>query len=198
MTRNERAKQRYAILRNITGDTKVSQQARYWSEEKIYKELNIYIPDHIGKAKAKLKPITKQYRSRLLKSAENKYNYAIKNGVTPENAEIIKFQPYKVIDLQIRYQLYFKPKHRRFTRDEKKARDDEWREWSKEDLYPPILVHNARNINLKKGLDINDSYGFGIMYYAFTTNKSPESLMDQFKPDLATGMIVYKSVGRKR
>src|SRR3990172_4193225 len=102
MTRNERAKQRYAILRNITGDTKVSQQARYWSEEKIYKELNIYIPDHIGKAKAKLKPITKQYRSRLLKSADNKYNYAIKNGVSPENAEIIKFQPYKVIDLQIR------------------------------------------------------------------------------------------------
>lgn len=198
MSRKETIKQRYAILRNITGDSKLSAKARFWSEERVYKELNIYLPDYATKRKAKLKPITKDYRNRLLKSAENKYNYAIKRGVSPENAEIIKYQPYKVIDLQIRYQLYFKPKHKRFTKDEKKDRIEEWRNWSSEDLYPPMLVHEARKINLSKNLDINDSYGFGIMYYVFTTNKSPEALMDQFKPDLASGMIIYKTVGGKR
>ena len=198
MSRKETIKQRYAILRNITGDSKLSAKARFWSEEHVYKELNIYLPDYATKRKAKLKPITKDYRNRLLKSAENKYNYAIKRGVSPENAEIIKYQPYKVIDLQIRYQLYFKPKHKRFTKDEKKDRIDEWRNWSSEDLYPPMLVHEARKINLSKNLDINDSYGFGIMYYVFTTNKSPEALMDQFKPDLASGMIIYKTVGGKK
>ena len=198
MSRKETIKQRYAILRNITGDSKLSAKARFWSEERVYKELNIYLPDYATKRKAKLKPITKDYRNRLLKSAENKYNYAIKRGVSPENAEIIKYQPYKVIDLQIRYQLYFKPKHKRFTKDEKKDRIEEWRNWSSEDLYPPMLVHEARKINLSKNLDINDSYGFGIMYYVFTTNKSPEALMDQFKPDLASGMIIYKTVGGKK
>jgi len=198
MSRKETIKQRYAILRNITGDSKLSAKARFWSEERVYKELNIYLPDYATKRKTKLKPITKDYRNRLLKSAENKYNYAIKRGVSPENAEIIKYQPYKVIDLQIRYQLYFKPKHKRFTKDEKKDRIEEWRNWSSEDLYPPMLVHEARKINLSKNLDINDSYGFGIMYYVFTTNKSPEALMDQFKPDLASGMIIYKTVGGKR
>ena len=198
MSRKETIKQRYAILRNITGDSKLSAKARFWSEERVYKELNIYLPDYATKRKAKLKPITKDYRNRLLKSAENKYNYAIKRGVSPENAEIIKYQPYKVIDLQIRYQLYFKPKHKRFTKDEKKDRIEEWRNWSSEDLYPPMLVHEARKINLSKNLDINDSYGFGIMYYVFTTNKSPEALMDQFKPDLASGMIIYKTVGGRK
>ena len=198
MNRKETIKQRYAILRNITGDSKLSAKARFWSDERVYKELNIYLPDFATKRKAKLKPITKDYRNRLLKSAENKYNYAIKRGVSPENAEIIKYQPYKVIDLQIRYQLYFKPKHKRFTKDEKQDRMEEWRNWSSEDLYPPMLVHEARKINLSKNLDINDSYGFGIMYYVFTTNKSPEALMDQFKPDLASGMIIYKTVGGKK
>ena len=195
MTRAERLKRNYAILRNITGDSKLSAKARFWSEERIYKELNIYLPDYVRKGKkVVLKPISKVYRNRLLKSAENKYDYAIKRGVNSEQAEILKYQTYKVIDLQIRYNMFFKPKYKRLTKNEKKDRIDEWYSWSKEDLYPPLLVHQAREINLTNGLDINASYGFGIMYYNFTTNKSPEALIEQFKPDKETGRIIYQSV----
>lgn len=195
MTRAELLKRKYAIIRNITGDSALSNKAKHWGNEKIFNELNINISKYINKPKSKLKPTTKFQRNRLLKSAENKYKYAIKMGVSPENAEIIKYQPYKVIDLQIRYQLFFKTKYKRLSSHEKNDRIDEWRAWSSEDIYPPLLVRNAREINLKSNLDINDSYGFGIMYYVFTTNKSPEFVMDQYAVDKNTGRIIYKTLG---
>ncbi|MEM0173392.1 MAG: hypothetical protein QXI16_02680 [Sulfolobaceae archaeon] len=198
MTRAERLKRNYAILRNITGDSKLSNRAKHWSEEKIYNELNIYVGDYIKTNKTKLKPYTNNYRNRLLKSADNKYKYAVKHGVSEENAEIIKYQTYKVIDLQIKYQMFFKSKHKRFTKTEKELRSKEWKAWSEEDIYPPMLVHQARQINLKNNLDINDSYGFGIMFYYFTTNKSIEALQEQFKVDKNTGRIIYETVQRQR
>lgn len=197
MNRADRIKQRYAIIRNITGDSKLSNKAKHWSDEKIFNELNIVIENYKNSSKSHLKPITKHYRNRLLKSADNKYNYAIKHGVSEENAEIIKYQTYKVINLQIKYQMFFKPKHKRLTKREQDERKDEWTMWSKEDIYPPMLVHKARQINLENNLDINDSYGFGIMFYYFTTNKDPKYLQDQFKADQGTGRIIYKTVGGK-
>ena len=198
MTRNEKIKLRYAIIRNITGDSKLSNKAKHWGDIKIFNELNIDIAGYKSTPKAKLKPITKHYKQRLLKSADNKYNYAIKHGVSEENAEIIKYQTYKVINLQIKYQAFFKPKHKRFTKLERDQRKDEWTEWSREDLYPPMLVHQARQINLENNLDINDSYGFGIMFYYFTTNKDVKYLQEQFKADPGTGRIVYPTMGGVR
>ncbi|MEM0173305.1 MAG: hypothetical protein QXI16_02230 [Sulfolobaceae archaeon] len=198
MNRAERLKLKYAIIVNITGDSKLANKAKHWGEIKIYKELNIYIGDYIKTRKSKLKPYTNNYRKRLLKSADNKYNYAVKHGVSEENAEILKYQTYKAIDLQIKYQMFFKSKHKRFTNTEKNLRKNEWKVWSEEDIYPPMLVHQARQINLKNNLDINDSYGFGIMFYYFTTNKSIASLQEQFKVDLNTGRIIYPTVSRLR
>jgi len=193
-TKNEKAKRQYAILKNLTGDTALSKKARYWGEEKIYKELNIYLPEH--NKKTKLKPMTKSYKDRLLKSASNKYKYALKHGVDLDNAEVLKFQTYKNIDLQIKYNLYFKSKYKRLNKHQKDTRIDSWREWSKEDQYPPLLVHEARKINLKLNLDINASYGFGIMYNSFIQNKSPEAVMDQYSLDRNVEAIRYGTVGK--
>jgi len=193
--KNEKAKRQYAILVNLTGNVALSKQARYWGIIRIYKELNIYLPAH--SKKSTLKPMTKSYKSRLLKSADNKYNYAIQQGVDPDNAEILKFQTYKNIDLQLKYNLFFKTKYKRLNTTEKRKREDEWSCWSKEDNYPPLMVHEARKLNLHLNLDINASYGFGIIYYSFIQNKSPEAIMKQYPLDRPTEMLEYGVVGKK-
>ena len=188
MTRKEREQLRYRYVRNLTGDAKLAQQARGWGQERILKELGIVLPD----SKPKLQTLTKERKERLRQLQENKKKYAVRKGLDADDARLYSLNTYKEIEREVRYREKYKLKGKLGSAD-KGVRMDTWSEWGKEDAYPPSLSRNARLVNLRKGLDINASYGFAIMYYAFTTNKSPEHYMNQFDADKNTGMIIYKT-----
>lgn len=221
-------KYKYAVIRNLTGNSKLAQASRGWSEERIFKELNIYIPKeelkintkYIPKKKQnltsfeidgyvykykitdqnnlifqlippKLKPLNKKRKSKLELIQQNKVTYSVKKGMDIDDAILFKLKTYKQLDKEFNYQsiLKYKGKVNKLMLEE---RINEWSSWASQDDFPPSLVRKARLINLEKNLDINASYGFAIMYYAFTTNKTPEYFIKKYEVNESTGSIIYK------
>jgi hypothetical protein len=183
---------KYAVVRNITGDSKLAQTVRSWSNERIFLELNIVIPSKEVKLSTKYLPqakretlkfevegyaykykattddktvyelippkLTKKKRSKALETQDRKIKYAVKKGLYLEDAVLFRFKTYKQLEKEFQYKAYQEIK--KINDNEKKDRVEQFREWAKEDDFPPSLVRQARLINLQKNLDINDSYGF--------------------------------------
>lgn len=188
MKATEKQKLRYRYIRNLTGDAKLAQQARKWSDDRIFKELNIIIPTETPS----IKPLTKSRKERLRNLQENKRKYAIRKGISEDDARLIQLKTYKEIDNEISFKKSYKLTGR-LSKDDKNKRMTVWSDWAKEEMYPSSLVRQAQLINLSKNLDVFDSYGFGIMYYSFTTNRTAEYYLDIYDVDKETGRIIYKT-----
>lgn len=156
----EQRKLKYAVVRNYTLDAKLANQARDWSWAKINNELGLSKVDQ----KPRLKPIPKKVTS-YIKSTKNYREYLEDND---------KIEKYK------------------FTlKQTKKERNASWTKFSEkeEKEMPKEFKDLSQKINIKRGYDPNDSYGYAVIFYAFTLDASieeVEALMvrDRFDGDI--------------
>ena len=156
----ENRKLKYAVVRNYTLDAKLANQARDWSWAKINNELGL---NKVEK-KPRLKPIPKNIKT-YIKSTQNYRKYLEKND---------KLEKYK------------------FTiKQTKEERIESWKRFSEKEEkdMPKEFRQLSQKINIMRGYDPDDHYGFAVIFYAFTLDSSIEeieSLMvrDKFDGDI--------------
>ena len=220
MKNEELRKLKYAIVRNITANSKLAQQSRDWSTDKIFMETGIEIAKELKvkkktskKSKSKKHRVqhtlsqfdTKDKRAKLKQVIQNKEKFLstkkfnlneviatdiYKKHIDKELLDTLKYRTYKEIKNEIAFRKKFtRPKMHKLNSKEKQTRMDAWSEWSKDtmDEFPYSIKRLAMSINLANGLDINAHYGFGMVYYGFTNNKSPESFEGKYDFDPHTG-----------
>lgn len=213
MKNTELRKLKYAIIRNITANTEIAYKARDWDYNRIYKEFGIDIELEVkGDVKTTATPekkykrhvshrlvpfTTKSKREKLRTMISNKENYLIKKKVDEELIQTLKYRTYREIKAELNYRkkYYVDPQYK-LQYHEKKERMDRWGDWSKDEAiekYPYSITRRARMINLEHNLDINASFGFGMVYFAFTNNKSEEYFIKKYKYDPHTGEIIYNT-----
>lgn len=150
---------KYAYVRNYTMDAQLARRARDWGWKRIEIEL--------GLSKIQERPRLKRIPKRVDTYLDRTEQY--REFLEKEN-KIEQF---------------------RFTlKQSKKDRIATWVKFSKRDgKLPDEFETLAQRLNKQRGYDINDAYGFAVIHYSFTEDKSiqaVESLMtrDKFDGDL--------------
>jgi len=150
---------KYAYVRNYTMDAQLARRARDWGWKRI--ELDL------GLKKIQERPRLKRIPKRVDTYLDRTEQY--REFLEKEN-KIEQF---------------------RFTlKQSKKDRIATWVKFSKRDgKLPDEFETLAQRLNKQRGYDINDAYGFAVVHYSFTEDKSiqaVESLMtrDKFDGDL--------------
>lgn len=156
----ENRKLKYAVVRNYTLDAKLANQARDWSWSKINNELGL----SKVVTKPRLKAIPKNIKT-YIKSTKDYREYLEKND---------KLEKYKFTIKQSR-----------------KERNETWTQFSEkeEKEMPKEFKQLSQKINIKRGYDPNDSYGYAVIFYAFTLDASIEEIealmvRDKFDGDI--------------
>jgi len=174
LPRKEREKIKYEAVRNLTYDSKLARQARSFSFETLIEQYGTNILDYKKKGlKAVPRTPEELEKSRL---PLHKFNYAKSKGVSPLEAMEYMRMDYKSIDEYIRFE---RPKRLASKYEQgrkiptKEDRLNKWKYFSsnKNDM-PPALEERAKRLNTSKGLNENDSYGFIVIFYAYSENSS--------------------------
>jgi hypothetical protein len=197
---NKRTIRSHAI-RNTYGDAKLANTARNWGDERIYNELAIKVPNRPIKLRKFPSVTTQKRKARELK----KVKLMIASGIGAEEAFYLRRESYKEINKYIQ-EIYYSPVD---DEDEKitgggiakKTREEErreqWKEWSKTG-FPDWVINMVNRINAEGrtlgGKD--DSYGFAVIYNAYTKNEDVEKWMKLLVPSRVVADI-YEDV-RKR
>ena len=150
---------KYAYVRNYTMDAQLARRARDWGWKRIELEL--------GLAKVEQRPRLKPIPKRVDTYLDRTKNY---REFLEKESKIEEF---------------------RFTlKQSKKERIATWVKFSKRDgKLPEQFESLAQRLNKQRGYDINDAYGYAVIHYSFTEDKSiqaVEALMtrDKFDGDL--------------
>lgn len=164
----EQRKLKYAVVRNYTLDAKLANQARDWSWQKINNELGLTKVE----TKPRLKPIPKNVKT-YIKNTKDYREYLEEND---------KIEKYKFTIKQTR-----------------KERNESWTRFSEkeEKEMPKEFKELSQKINLKRGYDPNDSYGYAVIFYAFTLDASIEEIENLMVRDRFDGDI-YRFNARVR
>ncbi len=192
--RKKREKIRYTVVRNVTGNAKLAQRARGWSEKKLFLELDIVLPEKLPR----LKPLPKEKKQRLRNLQDAKFNYAISKGLDIEQANFLRTKTYRQIDKDVLYKRKYSEKKIKLKSKEYYDKYEEWKELSKDDDLPPELVRQARLINLQKGIDLSSKYGFAVMFYQWTRGNKPEYWAKELDWDRVNELVIYRGVEGKR
>jgi len=159
MTKKQTRELKYAYIRNFTLDAQLARQARDWSWKRIESELGLQKVEQ----RPRLKPIPKRVDTYLDRTRGYR-------EYLQKQQKIEKF---------------------RFTvKQSKKERIATWVKFSKRDgKLPDEFESLAQKLNKERGYDINDAYGYAVIHYSFTEDKSiaeVETLMtrDKFDGDL--------------
>lgn len=206
MAKNTNRNLYYAIVRNYTADTKLARRVRDWSADRIFTELGINVREqHVKDEHKTLTSFnTLSKREKQKQVISNKVIYLQKKHITDESLlNQLKYKTYREIKIELAYQKRYNiGKKASLHPSEKKARIDQWGEWSKRDksnrdTYPFSIKKRAMQINLENGLDIFAPYGFAIVFYSFTSNKREDYYMKKYTFDPHTGeyLEVQKSKG---
>ncbi len=193
----------YAIIRNYTADSDLARKGRDWSPDRIFLELGINVRESfIQDEKKKLSSFnTLDKRTKQKQIITNKITYLQKKKIDETLINKLKYKPYREIKHELAYQhKYNISKKAKLHPSETEARVKQWGEWSKRDkshrdTYPFSIKQKAMQINLENNLDINAPYGFGMVFYAFTSNKPEEYFMRKYQFDPHTGE--YKEVEKR-
>lgn len=193
LSRNEKRKRNYAMVRNEYQDAKLAQAARDMSDKKI---LELYGIDVTSKSAApELRTIDKGRQS-YYNSKLNKYQYAKEIGLDTETAQTLRTTTYKRIKSSLDY---VRISQRRRTAKNIQSRKNIWKEWSttneiehhpdgrvkkRKSNFPPVLEKKAIRLNREQGFDDYDEYGFAYTYFAFIENS-----------DEAAALIIMPSQG---
>lgn len=193
LTRAERYKRNYRIIKNAYQDSTLAKKYQTWSDDQIYKELGLKVAN---KKTPELKKVSKDKQA-YYKRKYRKYTQARLKGLSPERAIKVRNKGYnkKVIT---NYGEYEKALSRKISETETEKRKKIWENWSKNEgmtrdekgsysgrdnirdklNLPPEIVERAIQHNreakhmvngklVSMGFDDYDKYGFALEYYTF-------------------------------
>ena len=193
MTRAERYKRNYRIVKNTYQNTVLAKRAQTWSDDRLYKGLGV-------KANVKtprLKTITKKQQARFDRKLD-KFIYARDLGV--EVSEARKITQYKKSKIKSTHK-YLKVKAGKLTAKNKHKRMDMWSEWSRGfgDMPPEVekLARERNRATIVGGrkLDDDSKYGYIVAFYMFIENKPFNEIQDLIKPDPHDSYrVIYKTM----
>lgn len=201
LTRAERYKRNYRIIKNAYQDTTLAKQGQTWSDERIYNDLGL----NVNKKTPKLKSITadkKPYYTRKL----NKFLYGRSVGFGVKEAK--KFSSYQKAKIQSSYDYQdANSKQRNFKNKERRLKL--WKDWSSHpksettNNFPPEIEKIARErnrltkLNNGKALDDYAHFGYVVAFYQFVEGKDYEDIKDTVKPDPNDSYeVMYKETVR--
>ena len=207
LTRAERYKRNYGLIRNAYQNSTLAKRAQTWSAKKIYQELGIKVDKKKTPILKKIDPKKQAYYDRKL----DKYVYARSIGLKPKIAKKVVGYKKSKIDVTQEYQ-DVTSKKRNFQN--KKRRLKLWKKWSLRNIdkdgkftrekgnMPPEIEKIARDRNratevAKKQLDDYAAYGYIVAFYQFVEGKTFEEIKDIVNPDPHDSLRVrYKTEAR--
>lgn len=205
MAHNPNRKLNYAIIRNYTADSALARKMRDWKPEKIFLAIGVNIQEKtVKQTKSELTSFnTLDKRTKQKQVITNKVKFLLSKKLEDQELlDKLKYRTYREIkqELHFRKRYIINEKIKLHT-SEKQARIEQWGEWSKrdkshKDTYPYSIKKKAMQINLENNLDINASYGFAMVFYAFTSNKPESYFMKKYAFDPHTGE--YLEVSKKK
>lgn len=186
LTRAERYKRNYRIIKNTYQNTTLAKRAQTWGDDRLYKDLGIKVSNKKTPVLKKIKHSQQSYYNRKL----DKFVYARSVGFTPkESKKFVKYKQSK-IDSSKDYQ---DVSAKRLNFQNRKKRLRLWREWSSHDEadrgnMPPEIEKIARERNKKtkvagKQLDEFAKYGYVVAFYQFVHGRDFEDIKDFVNPD---------------
>lgn len=200
---NELRKKRYRIIVNIYGSSKLASQLSGWSNEHIYKIYGIDINKvkSVPKIREQSRRLKHEKQRTLLTFFELRKNYGVheafkyrnepKKLTSPKKKKVIDYIPEQTDEelLQERSKRY------NFT-----TKKQEWSDWSKhrighpEEKFPDLILKVIQKLNLQRGLDLNNSYGYAIIHKVYVLGYSYKEAYDfiEVKPGSFKG-YQYKS-----
>jgi len=184
MTRAERYKRNYALVRNAYNNATLAKRAQTWSDQRLYDELGIKTR-HKTVKNVTLKPLKPKAKQSYYDKKLTNFVLGRANGLTVEQA---KRHAYRrklkaKIDFNKEYRKEIKETHNKgYTAKERRA--ELWKKWSSSDkgVFPPDLETKAMDYNAEQGFDLYDKYGFALAYYEFREG-SLEIAKEIVKPD---------------
>lgn len=183
LTRAERYKRNYALIKNKFNDTALASKYRTYSDDNLYKILGIEIKESTPKD-IELKKYSKDQEYYYKRKLDN-FRYGLDLGINSITMNrLFKFKKSK-IEATLDYQ---KETKKLFNIDRRIARYDLWSDWSRNDNLPPDINKMAKDINRETpqrdgARDDYDSYGYTVVYYMFVENKTLEEIKEIIKAD---------------
>lgn len=172
MTRQEKLKTRYRVVRNYTGDPDLARRARSWSDKRIFDELGIKVTKTVPKLRT-YKPETYKKHELLILAHRQK------RGKPKE----IKKKKKKVSKYKLR-----KQKWSQWSRDNSAGTIGS---------FPIAIEQQAQEINRSMGFDENARYGWAVMYESYTRDEQVSIWQDKLMPSKFDPDF-YRTAGRRK
>ena len=187
LTRAEKYKRNYRLIKNAYQDATLANTAQSWSDERLYNDLGVKVTSKRTPELKSIKPTQKSYYTRKL----NKYLYARSLGIEVQESKKLTRAKRAKIDSSFEY---LDASSKKFNTQNKHRRMDLWSEWSSHPAgsdrgnFPPALDKAARKLNketmvAQKQLDEYAHYGYVVQFYMFVENKTFEEVKDLVRPD---------------
>lgn len=201
LTRAERYKRNFRIIKNTYQDTNLARMARTWGEKRLFDELGI---DVKNKRTPVLKQINTQRQKTYYTRKLQKFVFARAKGMKVVDAK--RMTPFKESKI-VQTSKFLKARNKKNQKKLKniKDRQDLWASWGfkeNKQSFPPEIEKAARDRNRKtkvgkKQLDDFAEYGYVVQYYMFVENRTFEEIQDLVKPDPHDALrIRYKTAVR--
>lgn len=202
---------KYKLIKKKTGNSQLAKRASQWGTTRIKTELGINIISPKQKKTERLNTLKNRYaivrnatgNSQLAKKASQWSDERIEKvlGIRVKGRTNVKLIPIKVIRPftssgveDVKYKPSPTEIHDHSISDITPLdyRHNNWAYWSKNNKFPKDIISQVYKINLENNLDVNDSYGYGIVYYSYIENRPINEVLNQYKNiDYGTGMILY-------
>lgn len=188
LTRAERYKRNYRLVKNAYQDTTLAKLAQTWSDDRIYNDLGVKITKSTPKLR-KVPKTKKAYYTRKL----TKFLYGRSLGFTVVDAK--KYTRYQKRKIESSYEYQDASSKKRNLKN-KHRRMDLWADWSshpagsKTSNFPPEIEKMARDFNRDikmndgKKLDDHAHYGYVVAFYMFVEGKTFDEISEFVKQDL--------------
>lgn len=182
MTRAERYKRNYRLIKNAYNNAVLAKRAQTWSDERIYNELGV----KITKSTPKLKVIPKEKNTYYERKLKN-FLYARELDIPVKEAKALTTYRKKKIASTADY-LDSISKKRVAKNTERRIKL--WRKWSANNnkLMPPAIEREAVELNRKmvvggKQLDDDAHYGYMAKFYMYTKDMTYDEIKDLVSQD---------------
>lgn len=194
MNRNERIQRRYEQIYNATGDSKLSNKYKHYSNERIYAETGVSV--NLEKPLKSKRTWTERAKKHA-KRRQEKFNMGRELGFSVEDSKYLAQYRKERFENTKEYRKVVKAGLS--TEAERKAL---WKKWSgdKGKGMPVDIVITARNINKQvkamesgRKLPHNASYGYGYIYWAWVQDKSPQEIQEGMEPNMLEPYIITYS-----
>lgn len=199
LTRAQRYKRNYGLIKNEYQDTKLAKKAQTWSDEHILNELGI---DVKGKRTPKLRKLKTSRQKAYYKRKLSNFFYGKEIGLETQEAKKLAHRKLTRIDST---KEYLSSLTRKYGRREKKSRESLWSTWSEKGKgnMPPAIEQFAAEKNASvimndgNALDRFAHYGYTYAYYIYVLGYNDEQTQAAFRQNLNDEYdIMYQQTAR--